>query len=254
MADLASGENDHHHGHGHDGHHHHDHEDDHEGEHLTRYETEKRANERQTSETPGERLVDALFDALRANGHVDVEEFRAAVEGVERLAAPLGPEAIGPRVVARAWKNPDFMRRLVDDAHAAILEEFDVAATNATAPTKLVAVANTADKHHLAVCTLCSCYPITVLGLSPAWYKDVSYRARAVRRPRSLLRTAFGLDIPDDVAITVVDSTADCRYMVIPAPPDNVDVAATSEADLATFVTRDSMIGVGRAAAGPATS
>lgn len=220
-----------------------DHDHQHDHEHHSRYETERLAVESQEPEAPGERLVGALVEVLSQNGHLDMSRLRAAAEAVEKLCQPMTAESIGPRVVARAWKDPDFKRRLIDDAQAAIKDEFDFDATNATAPTKLVAVMDQAKLKHVAVCTLCSCYPISVLGVSPAWYKDVKFRARAVREPRRLLKDDFGIDLDPDTQIKVVDSTADCRYLVIPVPPP--DVQSATEAELASRVTRDSMIGVG---------
>lgn len=214
-------------------------------EHLSRYETEEKAVASEEPETPGERLTAALLEILEKKGEVDLEGFRRMVTAVEGMASPMTAESIGPRIVAKAWKDPDFQRRLLDDAGTALADDFAFTATNSTAATKLVVKANTPQRHHLTVCTLCSCYPLTILGLSPSWYKDVKFRARAVREPRALLKDAFGLDLPSDVAIEVLDSTADCRYMVIPEPPPNV--ASLSEADLAAFVSRDSMIGVARA-------
>ncbi|KAJ8607424.1 hypothetical protein CTAYLR_009985 [Chrysophaeum taylorii] len=222
-------------------HHHHHHHDDHE--HPSRYETELRAVEKQAPETPGERLTGALVRTLAANGHVELADLRKAIEEVERLAAPATPDSIGPRVVARAWKSPEFKRRLLDDAQAALADEFGVDATNSTAPTKLVVVADEPGLKNLAVCTLCSCYPITLLGISPSWYKDVKYRARAIRDPRELLKSDFGLDLPASTHIKVHDATADCRYLVLPEPPPGVDLR-DDERDLARLVTRDSMIGV----------
>lgn len=221
--------------------------DDHE--HVSRYETELLAATAQSPETPGERLATALVEVLSRNGHLDLSQLRLAVEAVERLANPQTPESIGPRLVARAWKEPDFKQRLLDDAQAALLAEFGFDACNSTAPTKLVAVADQPGLKHIVVCTLCSCYPMSVLGISPAWYKDVRFRARAVREPRRLLAQDFGLEIPEETQIKVCDSTADCRYIVIPQPPPNVD--SLNEADLAALVTRDCMIGVGDVRAEP---
>lgn len=215
--------------------------DDHDHD---RYDTELHAVEKQTPEAPGERLISALLATLRDGGHVDIEQFRRITSAVETLAAPMTPDAIGPRLVARAWKDPAFKTALLADAHAALMDTFDFNATNSTAPTKLIVVADEPKKRNLVVCTLCSCYPLSVLGLSPSWYKDVRYRAKAVRSPRKLLLDDFGLDLDDQVEIVVWDSTADCRYMVLPESPQ--DAADLTEAELAARVTRDSMIGVGR--------
>ena len=140
------------------------------------------------------------------------------------------------RVVARAWVDPAFRKRLFTDANAAAAELGYPITT-----TKLVAVENTDDVHNVVVCTLCSCYPRDLLGLPPAWYKSRAYRARVVREPRAVLRE-FGTDIADDVAIHVHDSTADIRFLVVPQRPRGTE--SLDEAELARIVTRDSMIGV----------
>ena len=143
--------------------------------------------------------------------------------------------------MARAWVDDGFRKRLLEDATAAAAE-LGIAAANATAPTVLTALENTDGVHNLVVCTLCSCYPLSILGLSPPWYKDRVYRARAVRDPRRLLREAFDLAVPEDTTVRVHDSTADLRYIVLPKRPEGT--AGWAEADLAALVTRDAMIGV----------
>ena len=145
----------------------------------------------------------------------------------------------GARVVARAWCDVDFRRRLLLDGAAAI-SEFDLEGGQVE---KLVVVANSAKVHNVVVCTLCSCYPWAVLGLPPTWYKDPAYRSRVVREPRSVLRE-MGLDLQDDVQIRVWDSSAEVRYMVLPEQP--LDTFGMAEADLAERVSRDAMIGVAR--------
>ena len=201
--------------------------------------------------------MEALVHALVDRGAIDAQALHAATEKVEELAGegPGRPEAIGPRLVARAWKDPAFKAALLRDAAAALKTHFGVDATNATAPTKLIVVANEDSSgapagegarggggvHNLVVCTLCSCYPLSILGLSPGWYKDVRYRARAVRQPRKLL-AEFGTHLDPTVDVRVHDSTADCRYLVLPARPHGT--AGWSEDALAQLVSRDSMIGV----------
>jgi nitrile hydratase len=152
-------------------------------------------------------------------------------------------ERVGPlngaRVVARAWVDPDFKQRLLDDATEA-LKEFDF--ENADVQ-KLVVVANTAARHNAVVCTLCSCYPWAVLGLPPRWYKDPAYRSRIVREPRKVL-AEFGLELDDDVDIQVWDSSSEVRYMVLPERPAGTE--SMSEEELIALVTRDSMVGVER--------
>ena len=145
--------------------------------------------------------------------------------------------ADGARVVARAWCDPEFKTHLLADASAATADMgFDIGTL------RLIAVENTAEVHNVIVCTLCSCYPRNLLGLPPDWYKTRAYRSRVVREPRKVL-SEFGVTIPDDMTVRVHDSTADMRYIVLPARPDNTD--EFTEAELATLVTRDSMIGTG---------
>jgi nitrile hydratase len=145
--------------------------------------------------------------------------------------------ANGAAVVARAWTDPAFKTRLLQDASAASREMgFDIGTLN------LIAVENTEQVHNVIVCTLCSCYPRNLLGLPPDWYKSRAYRSRVVKTPRAVLRE-FGVDLPDEVTVRVHDSTADMRYIVLPARPDGTGhMDATA---LAALVTRDSMIGTG---------
>lgn len=150
-------------------------------------------------------------------------------------------ERVGPmngaRVVARAWRDEDFKRRLLDDGSAAI-EEF---AFEGGEVEKLVVVENTDTTHNVVVCTLCSCYPWAVLGLPPKWYKDPAYRSRVVREPRQVLKE-FGLAVDADRKVRVWDSSAEIRYMVLPQMP--AAWSGLTERELAARVTRDSMIGV----------
>ncbi len=157
---------------------------------------------------------------------------------VEAYADHIGPMR-GAQVIARAWTDPAFKARLLQGANEAIKDfGFQGSATG-----HLIAVENTADTHNIIVCTLCSCYPFSILGMSPSWYKSVEYRARAVREPRAVL-AEFGVDLPVAVAVRVWDSTAEVRYIVIPqrlAGTDDWDADA-----LAAIVTRNSMIGTDR--------
>jgi nitrile hydratase subunit alpha len=144
--------------------------------------------------------------------------------------------ALGARVVARAWFDPGFKTRLLDDGSAAVGElGIDIRGL------KLVVVENAPMLHNLVVCTLCSCYPRMLLGLPPDWYKSVEYRSRAVREPRAVL-AEFGLRLPAGVTVRVHDSTADMRYLVLPMRPKGTD--GLSETECAILVTRDAMIGV----------
>ena len=150
--------------------------------------------------------------------------------------------ADGARLVARAWVDPEFNKRLLDDARAAALE---LGLDPGPSPV-VVAVENTDDVHYMVVCTLCSCYPRALLGPPPDWYKSLPYRSRAVSDPRGVL-AELGLELDDDVQLRVLDSTADMRYLVIPRRPEGTD--RMSEEELAVLVTRDSMIGVAEATA-----
>ncbi len=146
----------------------------------------------------------------------------------------------GSRLVARAWVDPEFKQRLLTDAKSAAAE-LDI---DASSIPQFEILENTPDRHHVIVCTLCSCYPRPVLGLPPDWYKSVEYRGRVVREPRVVLEE-FGLTLPDDVEVVVVDSTADLRYMVLPRRPEGTE--GMSEEELARLVNRDSLVGVAQA-------
>ena len=146
----------------------------------------------------------------------------------------------GAQVVARSWLDPEFRTRLLADA-GAVLHDFGY---HGHATGHLKAVENTADTHNLVVCTLCSCYPFALLGMSPIWYRSPAYRARAVREPRAVL-AEFGVTLPEGVGIKVWDSTAELRYLVVPQRPAGTE--GWSEEQLAALVTRDSMIGTDRA-------
>jgi len=154
-------------------------------------------------------------------------------------------ERVGPmngaKIVAKAWRDPEFKARLLADGTKAI-EEFDIEGGQVE---KLVVLENTPEQHNVVVCTLCSCYPWAVLGLPPKWYKDPAYRSRIVREPRKLL-AEMGTDIPPSVAIRVWDSSAEIRYMVLPMPPVAIteQIDDLAESDLTALVSRDAMIGV----------
>lgn len=180
--------------------------------------------------------VRALETLLTEKGLIDPA---ALDELIDTYQNRIGPQN-GARVVARAWVDPEFREWLLGDASAAI-ESLGFGGRQGE---HMVAVEQSDTTHNLVVCTLCSCYPWPVLGLPPAWYKSAPYRARAVRDPRGVL-AEFGLTLDDDVEIRVWDSTAEVRYLVIPERPDGTD--GWAEEQLAELVTRDSMIGVGRA-------
>jgi len=173
----------------------------------------------------------SLRELLVEKGIVTEEQVNAAVEDMRKRT----PER-GAKVVARAWVDPEYKKRLLENGTKACEElGLDVPAL------KLVAVENTPQVHNAIVCTLCSCYPRMLLGIPPEWYKSRNYRSRMVREPRAVL-AEFGLKIPDRIQIRVHDSTADMRYIVIPMRP--ADTEGWSEERLATLVNRDSMIGV----------
>ena len=180
--------------------------------------------------------VRALETLLVEKGYVDPAALDALVETYELKVGPRN----GARVVARAWTDPAYRERLLRDATAAVAE-FGYSGRQGE---HLVAVANSPDQHNLVVCTLCSCYPWSVLGLPPVWYKAPSYRSRAVIDPRGVL-AEFGVTLPETTNIRVWDSTAEMRYLVVPKRPS--DSEGLSERQLAALVTRDSMIGVGLA-------
>jgi len=177
--------------------------------------------------------VKSLESLLVEKGLVDPATLDALVDAYEHK---LGPRN-GARVIARAWVDPAYKKRLLEDATSAIAE---FGFTNEHGA-RLVAVENTPKVHNLIVCTLCSCYPWSVLGLPPVWYKSAAYRSRAVIDPRGVLRE-FSLELPEDAEVRVWDSTAEVRYIVLPERP--VGSENLNEQELAALVTRDSMIGV----------
>ena len=182
--------------------------------------------------SPFARRSHAIASLLVEKGLFTQEELRREIEVTARRSP-----ADGARLVARAWVDPEFKARLKADPKAAAAE----LGIDATTYAEIVVVENTEEAHHLVVCTLCSCYPRTLLGVPPDWYKSLSYRSRAVSDPRGVMRE-FGLELPDSVEVRVLDSTADMRYLVLPQRPPGTD--HLTEQELAQLVTRDSMIGV----------
>lgn len=174
----------------------------------------------------------ALEELFVEKGYFGAGEIRRQIEVLDSRTP-----ALGAQVVARAWTDPDFKKRLLADGRAAC-EELGISFYD---DTRLIVLENTESVHNLIVCTLCSCYPRPVLGLPPDWYKLKPYRARAVVEPRAVL-AEFGTVIPDDVEIRVSDSTAVVRYMVLPRRPEGTE--DWSEEQLSSLVTRDAMIGV----------
>jgi nitrile hydratase len=180
--------------------------------------------------------VRALETVLTEKGYVDPKALDLIIEAYE---TKIGPHN-GARVVAKAWTDPDFKRRLLEDGSAAIA----TLGHTSRVGDHLVAVENTPRLHNMVVCTLCSCYPWEMLGLPPVWYKAAPYRSRAVKDPRGVLAD-FGVKLPNDTGIRVWDSTAETRFIVLPMRPAGTE--GWSEERLADLVTRDSMIGTGLA-------
>ena len=190
------------------------------------------------NEAHGVRPESALLERALRELLIEKNIFTAAdLQRQIELTESRDPE-LGARVVAHAWTDPQYKARLLTDAKPAI-ESFLGIDLNLTP--ELTVVENTRERHHVICCTLCSCYPRAVLGIPPAWYKSAEYRARVVAEPRAVL-AEFGTELPDDVEIRVVDSTADMRYMVLPLRPRHTE--NMSEAELVNLITRDSMIGV----------
>ena len=179
--------------------------------------------------------VKALESLLVEKGLVDPQALDALIDTYQHKVGPRN----GARVVARAWVDADYKKRLLADATSAIAE-FGFSGRQGE---HMVAVENTPQVHNLVVCTLCSCYPWPVLGLPPIWYKSAPYRSRAVIDPRGVLRE-FGVDVPEGVEVRVWDSTAELRYLVLPERPAASE--KLSEAELAVLVTRDAMVGVAK--------
>jgi nitrile hydratase len=175
-------------------------------------------------------MAEAVGELLIDKGVLSAEEIRRAIEDLDARSP-----ALGARVVARAWLDADFKARLLANANVAAGElGIDAGAI------PIVAVENTPGLHNVICCTLCSCYPRLLLGVPPDWYKSRAYRSRVVREPRTVL-AEFGTELPNDVEVRVHDSTADLRYLVLPARPAGTE--AFGEEQLAALVTRDCMIG-----------
>lgn len=181
----------------------------------------------------------ALQSLLTEKGLLSADAVDDVIATHEEEIGPL----TGATVVARAWTDPEFKDRLLDDGIAAVAE-LDVEVNDEVM--ELRVVENTPDVHNLVVCTLCSCYPWAVLGLPPTWYKTPAYRSRAVDEPRALLREEFDTDLPEDVEVNVWDSNSEIRYVVLPQRPPGTE--GMSETELRDLVTRNAMIGVERLA------
>lgn len=182
--------------------------------------------------------TEALESLLVERGLVDPEMMNKFISMYEKDVGPMN----GAKVVAKAWTDPEYKERLLTDGTGAIAD----LGFKGPQGEHIIVLENTDDVHHVVVCTLCSCYPWPVLGLPPNWYKDPAYRARMVREPRALL-AEMGLELDDDVAVQVHDSSSEVRYMVLPQRPDGTE--NMSEEELAALVTRDAMVGVARVSA-----
>ena len=180
--------------------------------------------------------VKALETLLTRKGLIDPAALDEIIDTYENRIGPRN----GAQVVARAWSNPAFRAALLEDATAVVADMGFFGRQGE----HMVAVENTDSTHNIVVCTLCSCYPWPLLGIPPGWYKSDAYRARVVREPRKVLAN-FGVELPEETAVRVWDSTAEVRYLVIPQRPAGTD--GLSEEELAALVTRDSMIGTGLA-------
>jgi nitrile hydratase len=209
----------------HELHQHHDHDDDDVQEHR----------EHGAPLTEVELRVRALESLLVDKGLVDPAALDAIIDTYETKVGPRN----GAKVVAHAWVDPDYRRRLLEDGTAAVAKFGFVGRQSE----KIVVVENTPKVHNLVVCTLCSCYPWAVLGLPPVWYKSAPYRSRAVIDPRGVL-SEMGVNVPADAEVRVWDSTSEIRYLVLPERPAGTE--KMTEDELAAIVTRDSMIGVAK--------
>ena len=179
--------------------------------------------------------AEALESLLLERGLIDPKVVDGLISRYENDVGPMN----GARVIAKAWTDPDYRQRLLEDGTAAIAE----LGYSGPQGEHIDVLENSETVHNVVVCTLCSCYPWPVLGLPPSWYKDPAYRARVVREPRRVL-AEMGLTLDDDVEIRVWDSSSEVRYLVLPERPEGTD--DLSEEELAALVTRDAMVGVGR--------
>jgi nitrile hydratase len=191
----------------------------------------------ESGERPSAALrTEALEQLLTERGLIDPQVMNGIITTYETNVGPLN----GAKVVAKAWSDPQYRRRLLDDGTAAIKE----LGFSGAQGEHIVVVENTPTDHNVVVCTLCSCYPWPVLGLPPGWYKDPAYRARVVKEPRTVL-SEMGLELAEDVRITVRDSTSEVRWLVLPERPAGTE--HLSEEELVALVTRDAMVGVAKA-------
>ena len=205
----------------------HDHSHEHDHDHDRTFQP----NIEDSEPSRHELMTYAIKELLTEKGYLSGEELRIAQEKVDKLE-----NADGSRIIARAWTDPDFKQRLLEDGNSA-LAEIGIDAGVA----KMTVVENTEKVQNVIVCTLCSCYPRSILGMPPDWYVSKSYRSRVVIEPRKVLKE-FGTEIPENVTVRVHDSLADLRYLVIPRRPKGTE--GWDEVKLAKIVTRDTMVGV----------
>ena len=201
----------------HDGHHHDDHAPIEDGGEITEYEV----------------LEQAIRELLIEKGVVSADAIQRQMDEMDSRTP-----VMGSKIIARAWTDPAYRDRLIGEPKAALAE---MGVTKLDENPEVEVVANTPDRHHVIVCTLCSCYPRVILGMPPAWYKKRAYRSRVVKEPRQVLKE-FGTEFPDSVKFEVHDSTADMRYLVLPMRPEGTEDWTAEQ--LAGLVTRDVMIGV----------
>lgn len=207
----------------------HDHTHDHSHDHPHRHPNQPDLED--SAPTYYQAMADAVSELLIEKGIFSGADLRETIEYMQGRNPDLGA-----KLVARSWVDEAFKQRLLADSKSAAAEiGID------TGPAPVLVMANTPETHNVIVCTLCSCYPVFLLGKSPDWYKSREYRSRMVREPRAVL-SEFGTDIAEDREVRVHDSTADMRYMILPQRPEGTD--GMSEEDLAALVTRDSLIGV----------
>lgn len=223
----------HHHGHHHDHDHGHDHDHDHDHAHDHAHPHSPPAPDDDDHYDRYEVLLQtAIRELLDEKGIITAEELHRQIDYQDSLTP-----AIGGKIVAKAWVDAEFKKKLLAEPLKTINTFFEL---DITTPLDLVVLENTPKVHNVVVCTLCSCYPRMLLGIPPAWYKSIDYRSRVVVEPRKVL-AEFGTHLPDDVEVRVSDSTADLRFLVLPNRPAGTE--GMSEAELAELVTRDSMIG-----------
>jgi nitrile hydratase subunit alpha len=184
---------------------------------------------------PAALRTEALEQLLTERGLIDPKAMNEIISTYETNVGPLN----GAKVVAKAWTDPQYRRRLLEDGTAAIKE----LGFSGRQGEHIVVVENTASLHNVVVCTLCSCYPWPVLGLPPSWYKDPAYRSRIVKEPRRVL-SELGLELADNVQITVRDSTSEVRWLVLPERPAGTE--HLTEEELVPLISRDAMVGVAK--------